>query len=135
MPKRKINQLTAKVPVVTDLLAVADPVTGIAGKVTFEQMLALSGGQVKATITFYSPLTKQRLVNAQARQMVKVVKDSDIDTVAYRILPNATYIPLAFTGNESVVAVPVAAGSTLDFSITFSGAAAYGAIGVVLNVI
>jgi len=38
MPKRKINQLDPKTIAVTDLLAVADPVTGVAGKATVQEL-------------------------------------------------------------------------------------------------
>jgi hypothetical protein len=39
MTAKKINELTAKTPVSTDVIPVADPVTGIAGKSTIAQIL------------------------------------------------------------------------------------------------
>lgn len=48
MTAKKINELTAKTPVSTDVIPVADPVTGIAGKSTIAQIVSASGTALPA---------------------------------------------------------------------------------------
>lgn len=51
MAGKKISELTAKVPVTTDVLAVADPSTGIAGKSTTNQIIASASGFASSPLT------------------------------------------------------------------------------------
>jgi hypothetical protein len=48
MTAKKISELTAKTPVSTDVIPVADPTTGIAGKSTIAQIVSASGGGLPA---------------------------------------------------------------------------------------
>ena len=49
MTAKKISELTAKIPVTTDVLPVADPSTGIAGKSTTNQIIASAAGFTSKT--------------------------------------------------------------------------------------
>ena len=49
MTAKKISELTAKIPVTTDVLPVADPSTGIAGKSTTNQIIAAASGFTSKT--------------------------------------------------------------------------------------
>ena len=49
MTAKKINELTAKTPIASDVLAVADTTTGIAGKSTCNQIIASAAGFTSKT--------------------------------------------------------------------------------------
>ena len=51
MTAKKINELTAKTPISTDVLPVADPSTGIAGKSTTAQVLVAGFNQASTIVT------------------------------------------------------------------------------------
>lgn len=60
MTAKKISELTAKTPVSTDVIPVADPTTGVAGKSTIAQIVSASGNALPAT----TGIIGQRLVLA-----------------------------------------------------------------------
>lgn len=49
MTAKKINELSAKTPVSTDVIPVADPTTGVAGKSTIAQIMSASGNALPPT--------------------------------------------------------------------------------------
>lgn len=97
MASKKISELTAKIPLTTDVLPVADPSTGIAGKSTTAQVLVAGFNQSSVISTgssiAYTPVT----INATGD-----LNNLSVGTSGIIFITSSTTIDL--TGIDGVIA-------------------------------